>query len=118
MLVRAGKVLHLVIAIARSLTRSTLMAHDDCKLANRMLSPNDLAAKLNISRRTIQTWRASDNLPPPDLHIGKVIRWKVEPVDVWLIHRWSYLTSGEMPQPSVRRDSVYRWRRWRCVSNV
>ncbi len=53
-------------------------------VSTQMLSPSDIAALLRISRRTLQTWRAAGKLPPPDLHIGKVIRWKPESIESWL----------------------------------
>ena len=50
----------------------------------KMLGPSDFVSLLNISRRTFQTWRAAGKLPQPDLHIGKVIRWKSETIQEWL----------------------------------
>ena len=52
-----------------------------------MLSPADLAKHLNASRRTLQTWRSAGKLPPPDLHIGKIIRWKFETINTWLAQK-------------------------------
>ncbi len=53
----------------------------------RMLSPNDLAALLNVSKRTVQTLRAAGRLPAPDLHIRKILRWRPETITNWLAQR-------------------------------
>ena len=49
-----------------------------------MLSPQEFAQLLGIGRRTFQTWKAAGKLPPPDLCVGKVIRWKPATIDRWL----------------------------------
>ena len=55
--------------------------------SNGLLSPKEFARLLGIGRRTFQTWRASDKLPAPDLHVGKIIRWRPETVQRWLDDR-------------------------------
>ena len=50
----------------------------------KLFSPSDFARQLGIARRTFQTWRAAGKLPPPDLHIGKTVRWEEATVRSWL----------------------------------
>ncbi len=49
-----------------------------------LLSVADLARVLNGSRRTIEHLRAAGKLPRPDLHIGKMPRWKAETIRRWI----------------------------------
>lgn len=49
-----------------------------------LVSPEAFAAFLSIGRRTFQTWRAVGKLPPPDLALGKTIRWRRATIDAWL----------------------------------
>ena len=49
-----------------------------------LLSVADLARVLNGSRRTIERLRAAGKLPRPDLHIGKMPRWKAETIRRWI----------------------------------
>lgn len=49
-----------------------------------MFSPESYADYLGIGRRTFQSWRAAGKLPPPDLAIGRVLRWRPETVTSWL----------------------------------
>lgn len=52
--------------------------------AGGLLSPEAFARLLGIRRRTFQTWRAAGRLPPPDLCIGKTLRWRRETIDAWI----------------------------------
>jgi hypothetical protein len=49
-----------------------------------MLSIADLAAMLNASRRTTERLKSAGKLPKPDLHVGKMPRWKPETVRSWI----------------------------------
>jgi predicted DNA-binding transcriptional regulator AlpA len=49
-----------------------------------LLSVNDLARLFKGSRRTIERMRASGKLPPPDLRVGKLPRWKPETIREWI----------------------------------
>jgi predicted DNA-binding transcriptional regulator AlpA len=49
-----------------------------------LLSQEDLAHVLNASRRTIERMRAAGKLPQPDVHIGKMPRWRPEMVRAWI----------------------------------
>ena len=55
----------------------------------RFLLPNqirmaDLARVLNCSRRVVERMRSAGRLPAPDLHIGKMPRWRPETIREWL----------------------------------
>lgn len=49
-----------------------------------LLTPADFATYLGIRPRTFATWRAAGKLPPADLSIGKVVRWRRATIDRWL----------------------------------
>lgn len=49
-----------------------------------LLSIDDFAGFLNAGRRTIDRMRAAGQLPKPDLHVGKMPRWRPETVRAWM----------------------------------
>lgn len=49
-----------------------------------MLSLKDVAQLLGIAKRTLHTWRASGELPKPDLKIGKTVRWRRTTIENWI----------------------------------
>ncbi|WP_165220159.1 helix-turn-helix transcriptional regulator [Aquisphaera insulae] len=49
-----------------------------------MLSIDDLASVLSVSRRMIERERAAGRLPRPDLLIGRCPRWLPESVRGWI----------------------------------
>ena len=49
-----------------------------------MLSLNDVAQLLGIAKRTVHTWRASGELPKPDLSVGKTVRWWRSTIEHWI----------------------------------
>jgi hypothetical protein len=49
-----------------------------------LLTQGDLARLLNASRRTVERLRASGKLPRPDLHIGKMPRWRPRTIREWI----------------------------------
>lgn len=49
-----------------------------------MLSLDDVAQLLGIAKRTLHTWRASGELPKPDLKIGKTVRWRRTTIENWI----------------------------------
>lgn len=59
--------------------------------SNKMLSPREFAQFLGVSRRTFQTWRAAGKLPPPDVDIGRVLRWAPETIRDWLSENKTFL---------------------------
>ena len=52
-----------------------------------LLSINDLAQLIGIAKRTVHTWRASGELPPPDLTLGKTVRWRATTINTWIDNR-------------------------------
>lgn len=50
----------------------------------RLYSTDDLADVLNVGRRTVERLRSAGKLPKPDLHVGKMPRWRPETVRAWL----------------------------------
>lgn len=48
-----------------------------------LLTADDVARLLNVSARTVRSWRRSGRLPRP-LTIGATIRWRPEAIEAWL----------------------------------
>ena len=49
-----------------------------------MLGIDDLAALLSCSRRLVERMRSAGKVPPPDLHVGRMPRWKPATIRVWM----------------------------------
>jgi len=49
-----------------------------------MLSIDDLAALLSCSRRLVERMRSAGKVPKPDIKIGKMPRWRVETIRLWI----------------------------------
>ncbi len=49
-----------------------------------LLELDDWTTILACSRRQVETMRAAGKLPPPDLHIGKLPRWRAPTAREWL----------------------------------
>jgi hypothetical protein len=49
-----------------------------------MLSLDDLARILRVSRRTLERDRSAGKMPKPDLHVGKMPRWRPETLRRWI----------------------------------
>ena len=49
-----------------------------------LLSNSDLARVLNLAQRTIDRLKTSGKLPRPDLHIGKMPRWRPATIRAWI----------------------------------
>ena len=49
-----------------------------------LLSIDDLTVILNCSRRLVERMRSAGKVPPPDLHICRMPRWKPETVRRWM----------------------------------
>jgi predicted DNA-binding transcriptional regulator AlpA len=47
------------------------------------LDRRELAERLGVSDRTLDTWRATGYFPPPDIQNGRVVRWFVATVEDW-----------------------------------
>jgi hypothetical protein len=44
----------------------------------------DLARLLVCDRRTVERLRAAGRLPRPDLHVGRLPRWRLETISAWI----------------------------------
>jgi predicted DNA-binding transcriptional regulator AlpA len=49
-----------------------------------MLSVDGVTNVLSISRRSFERLRSAGKFPRPDLHIGKMPRWRAETVRKWI----------------------------------
>jgi excisionase family DNA binding protein len=49
-----------------------------------LITVTDLARLLVCDRRTIERLRAAGKLPPPDLKIGRLPRWKRSTIELWI----------------------------------
>ena len=49
-----------------------------------MLSIDDLAAALACDRRTVERMKSAGKLPPPDMKVGKMPRWKPATFRQWV----------------------------------
>jgi excisionase family DNA binding protein len=49
-----------------------------------MLGMDDLAALLRCNRRTLERLRSAGKLPQPDIHIGRMPRWKRSTIETWV----------------------------------
>lgn len=59
-------------------------SHPTNRVIEPLLSITDLAATLSVSRRNIERLRAAGKLPPPDMRIGRMSRWKPETIRLWI----------------------------------
>ena len=48
------------------------------------LTLDQIANKLQLSRRTLARYRAQGRLPAPDYAMGRRIRWRPETIQLWL----------------------------------
>jgi predicted DNA-binding transcriptional regulator AlpA len=49
-----------------------------------LLAPRDLANILRITRRCIEQMRSAGRIPPPDLMLGRLPRWRPETIRAWI----------------------------------
>ena len=52
-----------------------------------VLEPAQIAAALAVTDRTFRALRSSGEFPGPDLHIGRLPRWKSETLARWIESR-------------------------------
>lgn len=52
----------------------------------RLLTVNDLAARLRVHEKTVRGWRR-DGLMPPAIDLGSVLRWREDTIESWLRER-------------------------------
>ncbi len=49
-----------------------------------LLGIDDLATYLNCSRRLVERMRSAGKVPLPDLHVGRMPRWKPATIRAWI----------------------------------
>jgi predicted DNA-binding transcriptional regulator AlpA len=49
-----------------------------------LLSQRDICHTFNISQRTLDRLRAGGKLPPPDLVLGRLPRWRRATIERWI----------------------------------
>ena len=49
-----------------------------------LLSIDDLTCVLSVSRRAVERLRSAGKLPRPDLHVGKLPRWRSATIKAWI----------------------------------
>lgn len=49
-----------------------------------LIGIDDLAGILSVCRRKVESMRSSGRLPKPDLHLGRLPRWKPETIRRWI----------------------------------
>jgi hypothetical protein len=47
-------------------------------------SLDDIARRLKCSRRLVERLKSAGKLPPPDLRVGRMPRWKEETIRAWI----------------------------------
>lgn len=45
---------------------------------------DEVAAMLDVDRRTVERRRSAGLFPPPDMKIGKLPRWRLATIDAWI----------------------------------
>ena len=48
-----------------------------------LLKMEDIAERLQVSRRTIYNYIAKESIPPP-LRFGNCVRWRAEDIEGWI----------------------------------
>jgi len=49
-----------------------------------LITVDDLAMVLVTTRRTVDRMRSAGKIPKPDLHVGKMPRWRPETIRRWI----------------------------------
>lgn len=49
-----------------------------------LLTMQEIATYLNMSKRKLESLRSAREFPPPDLSYGRVKRWRLSTVDAWI----------------------------------
>jgi predicted DNA-binding transcriptional regulator AlpA len=49
-----------------------------------LLGIDDIAETLACSRRLVERMRSAGKLPKPDLHVGRMPRWRRETISTWI----------------------------------
>lgn len=54
-----------------------------------LLSLAGIADFFNVGKRSVQRWRAQSDFPSPDFVRGKILRWKISTLEIWVNQRGS-----------------------------
>lgn len=49
-----------------------------------LLTKQDLCRAIGCGMRTLAEYRATGRFPSPDLHVGKMPRWRTATLDAWI----------------------------------
>ena len=52
--------------------------------ANNLLTGKEVAAKLNVSERTVRRWANNKTIPAPIIIAGRTSRWRLADVETYL----------------------------------
>jgi excisionase family DNA binding protein len=66
-----------------------------------LLTKEDLSAKLRVSKRTVENWVASGEMPPP-AHIGRRAYWPEEKIESWLRQKTELQAVDTKPSPEIK----------------
>lgn len=69
----------MTMAMERRPVSDGAMAHNDC-LPERLVGTRAVCRTLDCSDRCLRRWVAAGIFPPPDLKIGRNLRWRVSTV--------------------------------------
>ena len=50
----------------------------------RLFGMDELATFLSCSRRQVERMRSAGKVPPPDMHVGRMPRWKPAAIRAWI----------------------------------
>jgi predicted site-specific integrase-resolvase len=64
-----------------------------------MMDYRSIAARLRISMRTAKRWVAEGVLPPPDLRLRRIVRWRPETIETWLCRQERNVSRRRNPGP-------------------
>lgn len=66
-------------ATRREFDRSKLPGSLEC-----LITKADICVALSIGERMLAEWRSRGQFPAPDLHLGKLPRWRSSTFNAWL----------------------------------
>ena len=84
LLVEAGGIVRELSQVSLADARETrLMSRVETTIPARLLTAEDLAARLQVDARTIRRWRRREAIPA-GLEICGVLRWTEQEIDAWI----------------------------------
>lgn len=73
--------------VSETLSKTVALRLADSTLGPSMMGMRDIARLIGVTYRTVQCWRESGELPPPDFALGRVIRWRPATIESFLKSR-------------------------------